>query len=539
MAAKDPIDISPKPLDRRTVWAIGFTCLAVVLTVASANTVVDLDLFHQMALFRELWTQGEMPLSDTFAYTPTLPIVVHHEWGTGAIHYFAIVISGLGGNGLMALKYAVTFAICMLAFAAARKHGGAFEIVALAVPVALLVGGYTGFTNVRAQMFTLLFLAAQYLMFARDANGKRDWCLAWCLMFVVWGNLHGGAVAGAGILGVYTVTQFFRDWLSGNGILESLFKGWHRIGLVALSPLLLCINPYGTTYLPYLVRALGMERKLIGEWQPIWTSSNMALLGMYVLAVVVAGVTMLVLIQKAASRNGDWKQKLRSLSEQLFPMLAIVLTAYLAAKHIRHVSIFAITWFCFAPGLISKTEIREDIENLLRSNSKRVFKICIAASMIALALSLNAQFWRLQVPRHSSPELRGAPIYPVEAVSFLQQSKFKGNLMAPFASGAYVSWRMYPNVKVSIDSRYEAAYPEGSVEKSVAFYRAHSNWQQTLERYPTDIVLVPAHEKVHHAMLTSIESGEISWKVIYRDRSYTIFGRAHQPELFTMRGRRH
>lgn len=513
------------PLDRRTVWAAGFACLMMVLAVASANTVVDLDLFHQMALFRELLNSGTMPHADTFAYTPTLETVVHHEWGTGAIHYFAIVASGLGSGGLMALKYIVTFSICLVCFQTAKNFGGVFELIALAVPVALLVGGYTGFTNVRAQMFTLLFLTLQYLMLSWDAKGSRLWCLAWVPMFIVWGNLHGGAVAGAGILGVYTASRIFDSWLNQQTLKESIKASWHRIVLLASVPFLLCVNPYGWTYVPYLVRALSMERRLIGEWQPIWTSPNVSLIGIFVLAIVVAGSAMLMRFQTASVLESRWKDRMQRLSDDIFPMLAITLTAYLATKHIRHVSIFAVTWFCFAPGLLSRTEICESVQNLFRAHPKRVLRASLAVAMLAIAMSFNAQFWSLQVPQVERDDLRGAPIYPVAAVNFLQQQEIEGNLMTPFATGAYVSWRMYPQIKVSIDSRYEAAYPEGSVEESVAFYRAHSLWQQTLEKYPTDMILVPNREKIYAALTKAIKAQQLPWSCIYHDASFTIFAK--------------
>ncbi len=50
-----------------------------------SNTVVDLDLWHQMALVREGIRLGYFPLKDQFAYTPTIFPSVHHEWGSGAM----------------------------------------------------------------------------------------------------------------------------------------------------------------------------------------------------------------------------------------------------------------------------------------------------------------------------------------------------------------------------------------------------------------------------------------------------------------------
>src|SRR2546425_446318 len=75
------------------------------LGAISYYTNVDLDTFHELSLARETWALGGVPKHDLYAYTPTLPRVVHHEWGTGMVLYAASVASGLGGAGLLLLKH--------------------------------------------------------------------------------------------------------------------------------------------------------------------------------------------------------------------------------------------------------------------------------------------------------------------------------------------------------------------------------------------------------------------------------------------------
>ena len=65
--------------------AVAFALLAIVLGVAAKNMVVDLDLFHEMSLYRQMESENRMPRTDAFAYTPTVEPVVHHEWATGAV----------------------------------------------------------------------------------------------------------------------------------------------------------------------------------------------------------------------------------------------------------------------------------------------------------------------------------------------------------------------------------------------------------------------------------------------------------------------
>jgi hypothetical protein len=50
---------------------------------------------------------------------------------------------------------------------------------------------------------------------------------------------------------------------------------------------------------------------------------------------------------------------------------------------------------------------------------------------------------------------------------YLEESKFHGNLLTPFELGAFVSWKMYPDVHVSLDARFEVAYPHQVVADHV------------------------------------------------------------------------
>ena len=132
---------------------------------------VDPDLWHEMALAREILSLGRMPLADSYAYTPTIYPVVHHEWGTGLVLYAVTQLAG--GPGLLALKYALTFGTLFWTLAAARRRGASWETIFMLAP-ALILAGSIGFTTVRAQVcwFVTLFLAVQIHCVSADAvNG--------------------------------------------------------------------------------------------------------------------------------------------------------------------------------------------------------------------------------------------------------------------------------------------------------------------------------------------------------------------------------
>jgi hypothetical protein len=120
------------------------------------------------------------------------------------------------------------------------------------------------------------------------------------------------------------------------------------------------------------------------------------------------------------------------------------------------------------------------------------------------------RIWELEVPQ---------PLYPVGAVEYLGKEKFHGNLMVPFRIGAYVSWKLYPAVKVSVDSRYEVAYPDAVVKRVFDFYDAAPGWHATLTEWPTDAVLIPRNMPVAQFMAFA------GWTRVYTDTQFEMYVR--------------
>ncbi len=109
--------------------------------------------------------------------------------------------------------------------------------------------------------------------------------------------------------------------------------------------------------------------------------------------------------------------------------------------------------------------------------------------------------------------------YPVGAVEYLQQAGFTGNAMVSFTVGGYVIWELAPQVKVSIDGRFETAYPNGALEENYGLYMAKPGWQNVLSKYPTDVILVPTAGKLAPVMPDS------GWNRVYRDEAYEVYAR--------------
>lgn len=467
--------------------AIVVAVAGVLLLLSGAATFVDPDAWHLMALAREIVTLGSMPLTDRFAYTPTVFPVVQHEWGTGMLLY---VLATHGG--IVALQIARCLLIAVLVLGALRvaRLRGATPGVLAALAAPAIVMSWIGLTALRPQLITLAFLSVWLQLIESDRRGERRWIPMALAGHVVWLNMHGGFVVGMAFLGLHALEQAARR------------RPWgHIVGTLLAMALLVAVNPYGLSYYGYLADALTMARPLIGEWGPIWKAHPVGF-GVYLATVAIAGVA---LVQTGLARADGW------------PILAA--STYLAASHERHVSIYALVWFAYVPGLVASTPAGRVVQRLWeRPPTVATYATGLAALAVSASFFLSRHPWRLTVPG-TTPD--GAPAaYPVGPVDYLAANDVRANLLLPFGVGAFVSWKLHPHIKVSLDSRYEVAFPPELLVAHLDFFAARPGWRDFLDTYPTDLVLAPARAPVVDALAT-----QTAWTIVYRDDAYVLLVR--------------
>ena len=326
----------------------------------------------------------------------------------------------------------------------------------------------------------------------RDREGRRWWIGPWLVLYLLWVNLHGGFLVGAALYGAHCAEQLVRRQPVRHLILVALV-------MVAL----IAVNPYGTAYYSYLWKALGTDRSLITEWAPLWTASPPTIL-VYVISLAV--------VAYAVRRSGV---------SRLPGLNIVVLAACAALRHQRHLSLYAVAWLCYVPAFVEHTRLGETLVALWARQRWAMATLWTLVGLAVTTALVLRQPWHLPVPANKGERRVLTPLYPVGAVAYLEQLGFRGNLMTPFTIGAFVTWNLYPAVKISLDGRYEAAYPPDALPEDIAFYGAERGWQDTLAKYPTDAVLIPTNRLVCQAM----HQAE-GWSRVYRDDVYEIYARS-------------
>jgi hemolysin-activating ACP:hemolysin acyltransferase len=160
--------VSDKFLRRAIFFGLG----AFFIGMISRLTIVDLDLYHQMALIREVYRLGYFPQVDLFSYLHTVRPLSHHEWGNGALIYLITVQSGLGTAGLMFLKYLLAAFVALGCFVFATRQGASLYVFSAFAPLGIGLG-WCGFTTIRAQLFSICFLLVLLFLLEEDRKGKR------------------------------------------------------------------------------------------------------------------------------------------------------------------------------------------------------------------------------------------------------------------------------------------------------------------------------------------------------------------------------
>ena len=457
------------------VAARGF--LVAFFLVRVAAPVADLDMWHEMALIRESLAAGHLLLADVYAYTPTIYPMVDHEWGAGALLYLSVKVGGAWA--VVGLKFLVALLTGWVVLRCAMLRKAGFAEMTVLAPLVIPAFGL-GCATLRAQAYSFLFFAALLWLLELDSAGNRRWIAAWMAMLVLWVNMHGGCVIGIMTLGLYWIER----------VVERR-PHIHILAVIAASVAAMSVNPYGVAYYRHLWGTLRMARPEITEW--------------YGIQVLGPGQQVLFWLTVAIAAMAIWKRGWRASGGALI----VAAMAGGTILHARMIPFYAVAWAAYVPAYVSTTPMGAFIRGLFRH------RLAATAAATMLTMFFVVMFFEARVYELVVPTDR----FPVGAVRYLKELRFHGNVMTYFEHGAYVSWWMYPAVKVSMDSRYDVAFPPAAVDESFAFFEAGAGWRQTLEKYPTDLVLAPNSAPVAKLL------GGAGWNLVYRDRSFGVYAR--------------
>jgi hypothetical protein len=468
---------------------------------------VDPDLYGYLAYGRLFVERGSLSGPDPFAYTSGAFTWVTFEYLAHLALWSAYAAAG--PVGLIALKCAVGGAALYGLFAAIRITSVKASVW---VPTFLLCAATASrFFLFRPQLFTFAFFALFTAVLFRFLVRRRAplWILPFAML--VWANTHGGFVAGLGAVGLAALVRTAENAADGRwhprGLLEGTRALW--ITLLACTAATL-VNPLGVRLWGYVLTELShpTNRHYIAEWAPASFSNDPW------------STVMLTLMTAMLAMAGCLAHRLRRSTDPhvwywVASCLPLIAMSYLSVRHVPLATIWVGTVIALlgsriGPGLTELPTSRR-LWFLLRGLA--VLPVC-ATFAIVLA--------------NPAPAIRadGAVLgrtHPCGAVQFLRDNGVVANVYTPLWWGAYVTWELYPAVRVSMDGRNISLYSRDMVLENLKFYSdpvSAVNVEIPLH-YDTDLLLMPSNSPALSAVVT-----DTRWRRVYADVDAALFARA-------------
>ncbi len=464
--------------------------------IAAVYNQADWDLWHRLAAGKLFLETGSVAKVDIFAYTPTKELWIDHEWLSGVIFYY--LGDKFGEWGLGYLKFFLILFTFLPVFLVNKLKAGNNEKYRIVFYIVFLYAILFGFLDtIRSQAFTFAFFAIWIYLLELVKRKKNSLLIVFPLMTILWANIHGGFLAGLGILGIYGVGELLNRRESA--------KYFITAGICALATL---VNPYGLQYWNYLVDAVMLNRTFITEWQ------SLDLFGPFIIAMgfklfLIMTILALPYVLREKFTKINWSE-----------ILILTITCYLSLKHIRHNVFFVIASAAYMQEYFysSVKYYLSFIPETLKKFSKHgIFsymnfaKEFLIYGIIFFLGFLTVTFVPFKVKVSEKK-------FPVKSVEFIKKNQLSGNLLVLFNWGSYALWNLYPQCRISIDGRYEEVYKTELVNESARFHYVGKDWQDFMLNYKTDLILIDKSYPVFVELLHLDD-----WKIVHQDGVSAVF----------------
>jgi hypothetical protein len=441
-------------------FAIFAIALALLFGVAvAARGLTDSDYYWHIVAGRLIATTASVPHADPFSFTWGGQPWTMHEWFGELLMYWLVSAVDAG---------VATFIFGVVSIAGPLVLGWALvrrgvSVRAVAIPTILIAVLLISYATIRPQVISWLFLGILLAVLIGLCPGHR-W-RPWLLVpfFVLWANVHGLYVAGGGVLAIYVLFS-----LAGHTPMAAA-RG-RMLGVLAACFLGSMLTPAGPAGLLYPLRYVdsgdwGLAH--IAEWQSpnFHEASQLALLALIV-AVLLSGMR----------RTPGWLQVTTTIG---------VVAGLLATRNAPVAAVLALPTLAY--GLADRWPARARVEPLPErvQLGRRMMELVLAAVVVVGGA--------LMVPRLPAVVDASdvAAHFPVAAVDVLARTNPDARVLTEYGWGGYVINRLYDTGgRVFVDGRNDM-YSERILNDYSRLRNADDGWQQLLDRYDVQAILLP------------------------------------------------
>ncbi len=518
---------NPAILNTIKIFSIIILFAAFILSYLSFS-LWDYDFWWHIATGRYIVETGSLPDNDPFSYTSILEenknpfpewenFILKQYWLSQIIFY--LIYDNTGPAGIIILRaLLLTMTLIMVIWRLQRWHVSfpvSFIFIFILFSTTLIT------TGERPVLITILFTAVVLFLLEdfKDSKSRRIFLLA--PLMLLWSNMHGGVVIGAGIIIVYMLGEGINIFLKRSAYTKKemfLFYGAAALAIVASS-----VNPTG--------------------WDALFIAINIP----FKYQVIHQGV------QEYISPYDFYRYKMYPLLFEyiflvlLFPIVLVLRNKKMDLTHIMLLSVFAIAsisasrfviYYAIAGTMILGREADILITSLLRKKLSAVNYKKITIGLTIASLISASFYFAGNIYGFKYPNFRIASGYsiPEKAVDFIDKNKLSGNMFNDYAYGGYIAWRLYPYHKTFIDTRalnisvrLEYEWMSNAVEKIDSTDNTTSTakrplWEMLLNHYDINYIVLSLTDRfsqVPPLIFTLAESDD--WVPVYSDRMSVIF----------------
>lgn len=490
---------SQQPAFERLLLVVTF----LLIFIMAARTPLDSDMWWHLSAGEEMLRSGRVLLTDVFSFTRVGASWTNPYWLTQSI--MAALFRWQGYLGLGA-------AVAVLAVLSMGVVSLQCEAPVSLKSAALLLSSIVASTvwSPRPQLVSQVLLALTgYLLYLYKWKGKDAlWGLP--LVFVLWGNVHGGYPLGLILIGAIIAGEVLNHVLAFSG--EAVLPWSKILRLVAwgvLCGLAVLANPNGLKI--WLLPFQTVDMRVLQQYIPEWASPNFHLLIEQSLLWLLLAVITVIGISGRVMDGSDLLVFLgfafmALLAKRNFGPFAIVAAPILC----RYGTAALVSWQGRAAWL-QKIKPRES--NQLQA--KPANKIVNLSLVAVLGVAAIFKLYSVTHPALVNSYLQQS--FPTRAVQWVLENKPTGRLLNEYNWGGYLQWSLRGYL-IFIDGRTDL-FNDEVVGEWIAVVNAEPGWQETLERYAVDLVMLEPGRPLQKQL------AENGWKQLYVDQQAVIFGR--------------
>ncbi len=502
------------PTNRRLFALLGFLALTYAL-FAGLRTVSDFDLGWQMATGRWVVQHHSIPSVDVLSYTAWEQPWIYPV-GAGLVFYVAYL---LGGYALISW---VGAAACVGAVALLLRRGSVVSaaIAIVAVPIIAMR------TTPRADMFTVvLFAAFLSILWEHHRTGSaRLWLLP--LLMIAWVNLHLGFIAGLALMVAYAAAELLDALLTKTERTATLQRLRRAVPWLACTALATLVNPWGWGIYRAIVLQQSVNSQheyLIAEWSRLpltWSAIVNSL------SLRQTGGALYMLLAIALIAAG-----LALLRAQLGAAILLLGASYVAARYVRMGALFACVVVVVGGPILAEAVQRVSS----RLQPARVRSSIAAAAVVLLAILVAVRCFDLASNRFylrgSSESTFGVGLswwFPQRAADFIESHNLPGEIFNSYNEGGFVSWRLGPQRRDTIDGR-APVFGVPAIQRNSKLLESSPDsplWRNEASRWNINTILLPLGRYDGIELVRLLEfCNSTSWQPVYLDEVSAVFVR--------------